>query len=256
MYSDLKNVAVVVLVVGLAVIGLIAVRGKVRCSMSLTQRNLFSTNYGFFSTLYTFFLGFAVISLWQDYNRAAATITDEADLLVVEYRLSLALADGDAFRQSLVRYVDFVRTTGWTKMENDEPTDGSQTLYDDVWDNLRRIKPKRAEDHGLYDIMVNRMISLNKLRHLRQLLIDGNLYPPIWIIIHIGVAFMVFGFYFIETGHRPADIYFMAMMLTMVLGNIFLLYELDTPFSGIIRLDKGVFDAAAQAMHALEGLAG
>lgn len=251
MYSDLKDVAMVVLAVGLAVGGMLVVRGKVRCSMSLAQRNLFSTNYCFFSTLYTFFLGFAVISLWQDYNRAAATVTDEADLLVVEYRLSLALDDADAFRQSLVRYVDFLRTTGWEKMEHDEPSDGAQTLYDDIWDNLRRIKPKRAEDHGLYDIMVNRLISLNKLRHLRQLLIDGNLYPPIWIIIYIGVAFMIVGFYFIETGHGPADIYFMCMMLTMVLGNIFLLYELDTPFSGIIRLDKGTFEAAAQAMRVL-----
>ena len=46
----------------------------------------------------------------------------------------------------------------------------------------------------------------------------------------------------------------MVMMLAMVLGNIFLLYELDTPFSGVICLDPDKFSQAARAMQALGGL--
>ena len=70
----------------------------------------------------------------------------------------------------------------------------------------------------------------------------------------LGVAFTVVGFYFIETGHRPADRFFAVMMLVMLVGNIFLLYELDTPFSGVICLDPDKFTQAAQTIRALGGL--
>lgn len=254
MYSDLKDSALVLLAVAVAVLVLLVIRGRFRCTMSMEQRNLFATNYGFFSALYTFFLGFAVMTLWQDYNKAAMAITNEADALVVQYRLSLSFEKTEPYRRSLIRYVDFVNTTGWKNMKESLPSDGANDLYDAVWREFRSIRPKNGLDIGTYDIMTSQLIDLNKLRQQRLLLINGNLYPPIWIIIYLGVAFTIFGFYFLESGHRPADVYFMLMLLTMVLGNIFLLYELATPFSGFIRLDRGKFELAARTMRSLGGL--
>ena len=254
MYSDIKYSALVVFGVLVAVSLLVAVRRRRACRMSIDQRNLFATNFGFFATLYTFFLGFAVVSLWQNYNNADSAITDESDLLVVEYRLSLAVPNARGLRDALLEYVDYVKGIGWEKMEAGERSDGADALYAGVWDNLRQADPGSGERHGVYELMLARMIDCNKLRHQRLLLIDGNLYTPIWVIIYMGVAFTIAGFYFIESGHRAADIFFMLMMLAMVLGNIFLLYELDTPFSGIIRIDGDKFEQASRAMRALGGL--
>jgi hypothetical protein len=255
MYNDLRYLGIVIAGVAAAFFLLRLLRRRIACSLSLEQRNLFGTNFGFFTTLYTFFLGFAVVSLWQTYNGADSAITDETDLLVVEYRLSQALPGTDAFRQSLLRYVEAVREPGWAMMRDGEPNDGAGALYDAIWEQLRRIDPPADNPgHSIYALMLSRMIDLNKLRHQRLLLIDGSLYTPIWVIIYMGVAFTIGGFYFIEIGHRPADGYFMVMMLAMVLGNIFLLYELDTPFSGVICLDPDKFSQAARAMQALGGL--
>ena len=255
MYSDLRYLGIVIIAVAAAFLLLAAIRRRAACSLSLEQRNLFGTNFGYFTTLYTFFLGFAVVSLWQTYNGADSAITNETDLLVVEYRLSLSLPGTQSLRQSLLRYVEAVREPGWNHMRDGEPTDGAGALYDAVWNEMGRVEPP-ADSHGhaIYALMLSRMIDLNKLRHERLLLIDGSLYTPIWIIIYMGVAFTIGGFYFIETGHRPADRYFMVMLLAMVIGNIFLLYELDTPFSGVICLDPDKFGQAAQAMQALGGL--
>lgn len=255
MHSDLRYLGIVVAGVAAACLLLTIVRRRCVCSMSIEQRNLFATNFGFFTTLYTFFLGFAVVSLWQNYNAADTAITDETDLLVVEYRLSQALPGMEAFRQSLLRYVEAVREPGWGLMRDGNPSDGAEDLYSAIWNNLQRVDPTPSE-HGrsVYTLMLSRMIDCNKLRHERLLLIDGSLYAPIWVIIYMGVAFTIGGFYFIETRSRPADLYFMTMMLAMVIGNIFLLYELDTPFSGVICLDQEKFAQAAQAMRALGGL--
>jgi hypothetical protein len=255
MYSDLRYLAVVCAGVVAVLVALRLLRRRVACALSLEQRNLFGTNFGFFTTLYTFFLGFAVVSLWQTYNGADSAITDETDLLVVEYRLSQALPDSQGFRRALLRYVETVREPGWARMRDGEASDGAGALYDVVWNELRLINPPPdGGGHAIYTLMLSQLIDCNKLRHKRLLLIDGSLYAPIWAIIYLGVAFTLVGFYFIETGHRSADRFFMVMMLAMILGNIFLLYELDTPFSGVICLDPDKFTQTAQAMRALGGL--
>lgn len=133
-------------------------------------------------------------------------------------------------------------------------SDGADALYERIWDRLREADPGNGPGQRAYDRMLDRLIELNRLRHQRLLLIDGNLYAPIWGIIYMGVLFTIAGFYFIETDHRGADTFFMLMMLAMVLGNIFLLYELDTPFSGLISIDPVKFVKAAAAMRTLGGL--
>lgn len=254
MSDDLRYLLYAVVGVAAAVAALQFFRRRLGNGMSIAQRTLFATNFGFFTTLYTFFLGFAVISLWQDYNRADAAITNESDLLVVEYRLSLSVPGSTALRRSLLDYVDFVADTGWRNMRQGKVSDEADGLYEEIWTRLRQADPGGGPGRNIYGHMLGRMIDLDKLRRQRLLLVDGNLYAPIWGIIYMGVVFTIAGFYFIETDHRSADVFFMVMMLVMVLGNIFLLYELDTPFSGVIRIEPGQFVKAAALMRTLGGL--
>ena len=254
MYDDLKYLLYVLCAVGAGVALLEVFRRRRGGGMSIAQRTLFATNFGFFTTLYTFFLGFAVVSLWQDYNHADAAITNESDLLVVEYRLSLTMPATDELRRSLLDYVTFVAGEGWKNMREGKATDGADALYERIWGRLQAADPRGGASHSIYVVMLNQLINLNKLRHQRLLFINGNLYSPIWAIIYMGVAFTVAGFYFVDTDHRASDLFFMLMMLAMVLGNIFLLYELDTPYSGIIRIAPDKFVGAAATMRALGGL--
>ena len=254
MYDDVKYLLVVLCSVTLSVVGLLFFRNRRSNGMSIAQRTLFATNFGYFTTLYTFFLGFAVVSLWQDYNRADAAITNESDLLVVEYRLSLSLPGTEQLRRALLEYVTYVQEAGWKNMREGCNSDGADALYERIWDRMRDAEPTTGHSHSIYTIMLNRLIDLDKLRHQRLLFINGNLYAPIWGIIYMGVVFTVAGFYFIDTDHRGSDVFFMFMMLAMVLGNIFLLYELDTPYSGVIRIEAGKFAGAAAAMRAMGGL--
>ncbi|MEA5090306.1 hypothetical protein [Solidesulfovibrio sp.] len=254
MYDDVKYLVVVLCAVALSVVGLLFFRSRLGNGMSIAQRTLFATNFGYFTTLYTFFLGFAVVSLWQDYNRADAAITNESDLLVVEYRLSLSLSGTEQLRRALLEYVTYVHEAGWKNMREGCDTDGADALYGRIWDRMRDAEPTGGHPHSIYSIMLNRLIDLDKLRHQRLLFVNGNLYAPIWGIIYMGVVFTVAGFYFIDTDHRGSDVFFMFMMLAMVLGNIFLLYELDTPYSGVIRIEAGKFAGAVAAMRAMGGL--
>lgn len=250
MLADLRyDVAVLVVVLILATF-VYKMRFKRPHRLTMDQKNLVATNYGSFTTLYALFLGLAVVTLLQTYNDIDAAATDEADLILVEYNISNDLASSEPFRQAVRAYVGYVKGSGWDNMRQGFHSDDADRLYKEVWSKLRAMKPKNNDDAYLYTFMLDKMVNVDKLRHKRILAIDGNLYPPIWALIFTGVLLTVIGFYYIDSGHNGADIYYIAMVLTLILGSIFLLYELDTPFSGVISIGPEKFEAVYQAMSA------
>ena len=253
MLTDIRyDVVVFVVVVALATM-VYTLRYRRPHSLTMVQKNILATNYGSFTTLYALFLGLAVVTLLQTYNDVEAAATDEADLLLTQYDISKDLGNSEPFRMAVTEYTAYVGGQGWKNMRQGLPSDGAQALYRTAWKALRAMKPKNSEDAYLYAFMLDKMVSIDKLRHKRILAIAGNLYAPIWVLVFTGLLFTIFGFYYIDSGHNEADIYYIAMVLSLILGSIFLLYELDTPFSGVISIGPERFEAAWRAMSAPAG---
>lgn len=253
MLDDLRDSLIVLIVVLALTLFMYILRRKRPHGMNMDQRNLIATNYGFFTTLYTFFLGFAVVTLWQSYNGADDNVTAEADMIMAEYQMSQGLPDSQAFRQALLDYAGFVSTAGWEAMRRGETDDGAGPLFMDIWSKLLRLKPDQLLDQSYYTLMVEKFIDLSKIRNDRLLAVEGNLYPPIWFVIYLGVFFTIFGFFFIDSEHRLADFFYIFMMVSMVMANIFLVYELNTPFSGYISIEPGKLNTIVARLQAFSG---
>ncbi|MBF0530156.1 MAG: hypothetical protein HQK55_12975, partial [Deltaproteobacteria bacterium] len=84
--------------------------------------------------------------------------------------------------------------------------------------------------------------------HKPNLQIDGNLYTPIWVLIYMGLAFSIFTFYFIDLDHNNAQIFYMIIMICMLLANIYLIIELNMPFSGTLHLEPEAFRYCLKSM--------
>ncbi len=220
-------------------------------TLDIGQRNLLATNFGFFTTLYTFFLGFAVYTLWQNYSDVETRLAEETDLLVVEYRLSHSLKNTDTLRLLLQEYVSVVAQDEWPAMHRGESSASAADIYERIWREVSRLKPGEKENYSVHSIMLGKMVELNKLRHARLLQIDGNLYYPIWIILYLGVGFTILGFYFSNVHDKFADAIYMTTILVMIFANIYLVIELDRPFGGSLTLGPERFQDALKTMHAI-----
>jgi len=225
----------------LAAVAVYVMRRRIPHNLGIEQRTLIATNFGFFTTLYTFFLGFAVIILWQSFNDAQNTVAHESDLLLAQYRLSHGLSHADKFRAALKEYVDFEVREGWPRLAAGAKNDGGDKLYEALWRELDALRPAPGQDVTYFTHFADHMVELDALRAERLSLVDGSMVGPLWAIIFIGVIFTVFSFYFIDARNHAADIFYITIMLTMILGNIFLIYELNEPFSGLLAIGPEKF---------------
>jgi hypothetical protein len=101
-----------------------------------------------------------------------------------------------------------------------------------------------------YSNLGNLLGQVSKLRLARALLIKGNLYPPIWVIIifgFIGVGYVIF---FTNIQQNKVKLVFEFIVVFMVLSCIYFIYDLNTPFSGYINVSPEAFEKVYEIMTA------
>ncbi len=73
-------------------------------------------------------------------------------------------------------------------------------------------------------------------RSSRGTMLQGNLYPPVWVILIFGFMSVVYGLYFINREPTVVSLIYEFMVIFLVLSCVYFIYDLDTPFSGFIIL--------------------
>jgi Protein of unknown function (DUF4239) len=209
-----------------------------------SQEHINSSVFEFFTTLYAFFVGFAMVTLWSAFLNAKTNINREADSLLVIYRTAQNLPDSKAFRQSLVNYVKTVIDSEWDAMEKDAMSPEAGRRFDDIWDKFSELKNDSNRTGELY----TNLTEAARQRSSRSNILQGNLYPPVWVILIFGFLSIIYGLYFINRQPTVVSLIYEFMVIFLVLSCVYFIYDLDTPFSGLITVKPAAFQAVYQKM--------
>ncbi len=215
------------------------------------MEHLHPTVFSFFTSLYAFFLGFAIVTLWSAFLQTQANVGREADALLLSHRLSRDLPHSQAFRQALKDYVQTVMQQEWPSMEGDTMSEEAQKRFDKIWEQLHLLKPENKGDNDLYIRLNTALSEASRQRLSRALTLEGNLYPPIWVIIVFGFISVIYGLYFSHMRQNRVRIVFDFMVIFLVLSCIYFIYDINTPFSGYIVVKPEVFQQVYTRMLTL-----
>jgi hypothetical protein len=206
------------------------------------QEHLHPSVFTFFTALYAFFLGFAIVTLWTAYLTAESNVIREADALLVAFRISKDLPNSEPFRQALADYVKSVVDDEWSKMgESSRMSGEAGRRLDVVWDRFHMMKPRDKGDNDLYVGISKSLGEASRQRLSRASLVTGNLYPPVWVIIVFGFIMVLYGLHFHHLQQNAVRIIFDFMVVFMLICCIYFIYDIDTPFSGYITVKPEVF---------------
>ena len=201
------------------------------------QEHIQSPVFNFFTTLYAFFIGFAIVTLWSAFLSAKTNVTREADSMMIVYRTAKHLPNSDAFRQAVVNYVKTVMDVEWAEMQKDVMSPEAAQRFDDIWSRYYELVPDPSKAGELY----NNLTEAARQRSSRGAMMQGNLYPPVWVILIFGFLSVIYGLYFINRDPTVVSLIYEFMTIFMVLACIYFIYDLDTPFSGLITVKPDAF---------------
>jgi Protein of unknown function (DUF4239) len=247
----LIKVLIVILTITLAISGLMVLVRKWLGFSDRFRDRIQSPPFGFFATLYAFFLGFAIVTLWNNFVTVKFNVTWEAYSLLSSYRLSQSLPNSDNFRKELKEYVKTVLDNEWSSMAQGSMNDKADHLIQEVWNRLQELKPADKQDNPIFINIVSSLNDARRQRLARATALSGNIYEPIWVIIIFGLIATTYSLYFMHPEPNAIQMIFEFMVLFIVLACIYFIIDLDTPFSGLVRVPPDSFREVYKEMLSL-----
>jgi len=211
------------------------------------QEHIHPSLFNFFTTLYAFFIGFAMVTLWSAFLTAKTNVTREAESLMVVYRTAKHLPGSEGFRQAVTNYVKTVIDVEWAEMEKNAMSPEANRRFDDIWARIYELKDDPSRSSELY----TNLTEAGRQRASRANILQGNLYPPVWAILIFGFISVVYGLYFINRQPTVVSLIYEFMVIFLVLACIYFIYDLDTPFSGLITVKPTAFHTVYLKMMSL-----
>ena len=211
------------------------------------RQHIHSSVFGFFTTLYAFFIGFAIVTLWSAFLTAKANVSREAESLLIAYYSSYGLPQTEDFRLSLKSYVNAVLEEEWATMQQDTMSPDAARRFDDILTKFFQLKGDSDKIAAIYASLTE----AGRQRWYRANTLHGNIYPPVWVILSFGFGSVVFGLFLLDQQQTWVSGFFEFMLIYMVLACLYFIYDLNTPFSGFINVPSEAFRLVAHKMASL-----
>ncbi len=194
-------------------------------------------------TILAVMLSFMVVTVWQEFDQAAATVQGEAAALGDLYHLCEALPKSFAtpLRSEIVLYVRAVVEREWPAMQHGGFSRLARNRAHAIMERIAGFHPTDARQAAVLASMLeltNRFVDRRRTR----LFDNQESIPPVLWGMMLFIAFVtVAGTYLFRVQSRPAH-YVMAMLLAAtIVATMVVIAELDLPFRGDVHISPNAF---------------
>ncbi len=239
--------------VAVIVVILVAVRRRVPLDVLSDNMGVGGLLMTIAGTFYAVLVAFAVFIVWNDYASTSDVVDREAVTLLDVVRISKAFPAATSLRISDLaeRYTADVIQQEWPAMALGKSSPTARDLNDQIWSAVTSIKPADAGEQAAYSMLVSRLADFSDARRKRLFDSTSLLSPAIWVILMAGgVTTLGFTFFFGLKNLR-AQIIMTAMCVVTVALVLWLISDLDGPFTGHIRITPDSFHAVADSLQRL-----
>jgi hypothetical protein len=212
---------------------------------------------GIIGTLFAISVGLVVVAAWNQVNSATQTTSTEASNLVDVYWYSRSLPDPQ--RETLRRLADEYTTTvirqEWPLMAE------QRTLSSAAWHSVEQlraffqtIEPRTSAASTRYGQAMSRMQAVLDARRTRAQMADTGVPPLLWIALAGCGLIAVLPAVVCGGPVRKVHVTMAAVVGGLVGMVLFLVYQLDFPFSGGVTVSPAAFEQALGRFASIRSL--
>ena len=234
------------LFVGVAVGGLVLVQRLVPIERRQAHNDVAGFIYAVLGVAYAVLLGLMVVAVWQDWQAAQDSATQEANELAAVFWLAHGLPKPEGRHiQELARdYARVVVREEWPLMEHGDSSPEAWELLDEMRAGIEALHPTNDAQTVLYDNELQRLHELGDARGARLLQSEEGLPAILWAVLLVGGVIEV-GFTYLFGLQSTTVHVLMVAALALVIGLVlFTVAALDFPFKGDVRIGPEAFEQA------------
>jgi Protein of unknown function (DUF4239) len=244
----------VVAAVLLALAGLYFVRRVVPHHVLAPHNDVAGFVYATIAVTYAVILGFAVITVWEQFEEARHNADREANAVADLYRLAAWFPDTEKgpIQQSLIDYANSVVDDEWDAMNRSTaPDPRTAAELDRLWDLYRQAGEGSIGQSTAYDDSLDRLQDLGDARRIRLLESREGIPGIMWAGLIAGAVLTVgFAYGFgVERGQSHALM--LATLAASISLLLFIVWSLDHAYRGDVRVKPEPFESFLRSVSGM-----
>jgi hypothetical protein len=234
----------VCLFVLISVGGLILVQRLVPIEVRQRQNDVAGFIYAVLGVAYAVLLGLMVIAVWEQWERAKATVDGEASQLAEIYWIAhqLPQPEGRHIQELAHSYAEVVVDEEWPLMAQGEFSPKAWATIDEIRDSVQGLNASTDDQLLLDQQALERVHGLADARRDRLLAAEEGLPAIMWVVL-IGGGFIVVGFTYLFGMENNLTHILMVAALAMIISSVlFMVASLNFPFRGDVHIGPDAFE--------------
>ncbi len=207
--------------------------------------------YAVIGVTYAVLLGLVVVSSWTTVDEARANTYAEANALsyLDWYAYSLPQPAHGEIEDLLRQYTYTVITAEWPEMAHHQSSPEAWTVYTYLHEVIQIQQPTTPADVARYQAAVDASNQLGAARRERLNQAADDIPSLLWAALILGGVITV-GFALLFGMKSTGTHAIIMFCLTILIGGLLLvIYELNFPFNGAVRIDPEAFRLALNRMR-------
>ncbi|NVB77861.1 MAG: DUF4239 domain-containing protein [Kofleriaceae bacterium] len=249
--TSLRLSVVVSAVAAVSVLGLCIARALVDYDALRSSSDSLGTFVQTLGGIYAVLLAFVVVVVWGQYNDSRGYVDREANVLVDLHRTASGLPSSSrkAIQAGLRDYLDAVIADEWAAMANRDQValDRIGARLDDVWLAIHACMPTNECHVAMYSEILSRFNDLTEHRTNRLNAAATRIPIALTVLLYTGALIMIGSVYLLAFDKFWLHATVTAGMAGAIAHVLFLIYDLDTAFSGDWQVEKSAFTRARRA---------
>jgi hypothetical protein len=211
--------------------------------------------YQVVGTLYAVLLAFTLLGVWNNFSKAEWAVQTEAFALLDLVQIMEASHSKNSvnIRNAALEYLDIVVTQEWPtlkKLTQDVVILHEKSRLSSVKmvHLVQKIEPTNDREIAIFKEGLALLSAWLDARRERILIARGNTAKPFWPLLLTGAVFL-FSFHglFVASSNSLWVTLLLGMAVIVALA-FYLVFSLDTPFSGALSVDSGPFQWAISSL--------
>jgi len=189
--------------------------------------------------LYAVVLAFVVFAVWERFTVSEESVAHEGALVVAAYRDTEEFPEPARTQAQLALrgYVQGVMDKEWANHGQVLPHEKPDSL-NPVWAIFREAQKQPGADRAAADVALDHLHEVELARHERHLSGERSLPGIFWTILLLGGGVTLFFAFLFDMGNLRVQGMLTAMLAGLMVALLLLVFALDRPFTGPVKVSK------------------
>jgi hypothetical protein len=247
----LTGIGVVVLAAAASAGGFLLISRYVPERWLVADADAASALYASIGMVYAILIAIAAIAVWEPHTDAReATSREAADMIEIQQLTTgLPAVSRPVIQRLTVAYTESVITQEWPELHDEhKQSPESATLFQQLRTTIEKVNLNSNQEQSAYDQVLGRVSDAADARRIRIASAEKGMPPLLWPVLIISSLVSIGFLYLFGLDRTFPNGIMMATVGGMIALVLFVVFQIEYPFSRALAIDVDPFRQALQQL--------